>query len=72
MGALVTGAFEGIGVGLIDGGGVVVVLVVVVVVLAVVVVVIVVVVVVVDPPEFGSSPQSHKGGLLSHGQYCDS
>ena len=74
MGGLVTGDFEGLGVGLRDGGGVaavlVVVVVVVVVVLADVVVVVVPAVVVEDP--LGSSPQSHKGGLLSHGQYCDS
>jgi len=76
VGSSVTGAFVGLGVGLVDGGGgAVVVLVVVVVLVDVVVVVVVVaavVVVVVPPPEFGSSPQSHKGGLLSQGQYCDS
>ncbi len=47
-------------------------LVVVVVVLVVVVVVVVAAVVVIDPPEVGLGPQSHKGGLLLHGQYCDS
>ncbi len=71
MGALVTDAFEGLGVGLIDGGGVVVVLVVVVALLVVVVVVVVTAVVVIDPPEVGLGPQSHKGGLLLHGQYCE-
>ncbi len=71
MGALVTGAFEGLGVELLDGGGGVVVLVVVVVVLAVFVVIAVAAVVVVDPPEVGLGPQSHKGGLLLHGQYCE-
>ena len=57
-------------VGLWDGGDVVEVVVVVVV--DVVVVVVAAVVVVLPPPWLGSSPQSHNGGLLSQGQYCDS